>query len=108
MTKICDYCGEEFEVQDARDDFLMETLKDYDNLTKCLCAECAIKAINDMDEGIYYEECENCGTRYDPFVDEHELQRQTGDGGVEIDMFGKCLCLDCALDEYRNWNGEDL
>ncbi len=107
MTKICDYCGKEFEEQDARNDFEMETLKNYDYLTKNLCAECAIEAINDMDVGIYYEECENCGSRFDPFATELELRRQTGDYGAEIDMFGN-LCLDCLLDEYRKINDEDF
>lgn len=86
----------------------METLKRYDYLTKCLCAECAIKAIDDMDDGIYYEVCENCGSRFDPFADEFEFQQQTDDSGVEIDMFGKYQCLDCSLDEYRNRNDEDF
>lgn len=106
MTKICEYCGKEFDVEEAREDFEMETLKNYDYLTKCLCAECAIEAIDDMDGEIYYEVCENCGSRFDPFAAELELQRQTGDDGAEIDMFGN-LCLDCALDEYRNVNNED-
>lgn len=106
MTKICDYCGKEFDVEEARDDFEMETLKNYDYLTKSLCAECAIEAINDMDNGVYYEVCENCGSRFDPFETELEFQRQTGDDGVEIDMFGKYLCLDCSLDEYRNQDDE--
>lgn len=108
MTKVCEYCGKEFDVEEACDDFQMETLKRYDYLTKCLCAECAIEAINDMDSGIYLEECENCGTRFDPFADELEFERQTGDSGVEIDMFGKYLCLDCSLDEYRNRYDEDF
>lgn len=102
MTKICDCCGKEFDVQDARDVFQMETLKNYDFLTKTLCAECAIEAIEDMDDGIYYEVCENCGSRFDSFADEIELRRQTGDSGAEIDMFGKYLCFNCALDEYRS------
>ena len=107
MTKICDYCGKEFYEQEARDDFELETLKNYDYLTKCLCAECAIEAINDMDNGIYYEVCENCGFQFDSFADELELQRQTGDDGAEIDMYENCLCFECSLDEYRNRNDED-
>lgn len=105
MTKICDYCGKEFDEQDARDDFVMATLKNYDYLTKVLCAECAIEAINDMDDGIYFEVCDKCGSQFNPFADELELQRQTGDDGAEIDMFGN-LCLDCALDEYRSRDDE--
>lgn len=106
MTKICDYCGKEFDEQDAREEFEATIPKNYDHLTKCLCADCAIEAIDDMDYGIYYEICENCGCRFDPVADEYELRRQTGNDGVEIDMFGD-LCLDCALDEYRNRSEED-
>lgn len=102
MTKICDYCGKEFDEQDARDIFEAEIPKNYDYLTKSLCAECAIEAIDDMDDGIYYEVCDNCGSRFDPFAAERELQRQTGDYGAEIDN----LCLDCSLDEYKNRNDE--
>lgn len=108
MTKICDYCGNEFDEEDARDVFEMETLKTYDYLTKNLCAECAIEAIDDMDNGIYYEVCENCGSQFDPFEDELELQRRTGNDGAEINMFGKYLCLDCSLDEYMNRNDDEV
>ncbi|MCM1538748.1 MAG: hypothetical protein NC254_10160 [bacterium] len=108
MTKKCDYCGKKFDIEDARDDFEIETLKNYDYLTKCLCAECAIEAINNMESGIYYEVCENCGSRFDPFVDEIELQEQTGDYGVQLNMFERFLCLACALDEYMNETDEDF
>lgn len=107
MTKICEYCGKEFDAEDARDIFEMEMLKNYDYLTKCLCAECAIEAINDMHDGIYYEICEKCGSRFNPFADELELQRQTGDSGAEIDMFGEYLCLDCSLNEYKSRIDDD-
>lgn len=108
MAKSCDYCGKEFDEQDAREVFEIETLKNNDYLTKSLCAECAIEAINNMNDGVYYEVCENCGSSFDPFADELELRRQTGDDGVEIDMFGKYLCLNCSLDEYRNKNDKDF
>lgn len=102
MAEICEICGKGFDEERAREDFEMETLKNYDYLTKCICAECAIEAISDMVDGIYYEVCENCGCKFDPFVDERELQQQTGDDGATIDMFDKYLCLNCSLDEYRN------
>ncbi len=106
MAKICEYCGKEFDEEFDSDTFEMETSKRYDYLTKSLCAECAIEAIEDQDDGIYYDVCENCGSQFNPFEAEIELQRRTGDDGAEIDMFGRCLCLDCALDEYRN--SEDI
>ena len=102
MAEICENCGKGFDEERAREDFEMETLKNYDYLTKCLCAECAIEAINDMVDGIYYEVCESCGSKFDPFEDERKLQQQTGDDGATIDMFDKYLCLDCSLNEYRN------
>lgn len=101
MSKKCEYCGEKFDEDDARDEFESETLKCYDYLTKCLCAECAIEAINDMVDGVYLEVCESCGTRFDPFADELEFQRITGDDSATIDMFDKYLCLDCSLNEYN-------
>ena len=76
--------------------------KNYDYLTKSLCAEWAISAIDDEDNGIYLELCEKCGTRFDPFVDEQELCNRTGDDGATIDMFDKYLCLNCSLDEYAD------
>lgn len=104
MSLICERCGKEFEEEDAQDIFEGSTLKLYDYLTKTLCGECAIQAIEDKEDGIYLELCENCGARFDPFVDETEFQRQTGDDEVEIDMFGKYLCLSCSLEEYENFN----
>lgn len=101
MSRICEYCGKDFDEDEARDEFECETLKSYDYLTKSLCAECAIEAVHDMVDGIYLEVCEKCGTKFDPFADELELQRITGDDGAEIDMFGKYLCLDCSLNEYN-------
>ena len=104
MTKICDCCGKEFDEKRCIRCFSDGDLINYDFLTKCLCAECAIEAIDDEDDGIYYEVCDNCGSRFDPFAAELELQRRTGDYGVEIDMYGKYLCHNCALDEYRTRN----
>lgn len=104
MTKVCDFCGNEFDEDEARDEFEAETLGNYDYLTKCLCAECAIDVINSCDGDSYYEICENCGSKFDPFDAEFELQRITGDDGAEIDMFEKYLCLDCSLIEYEKEN----
>ena len=101
MEKVCDICGAVFDEDEARDLFEMEVLRNYNYLTKCLCAKCAIEAINDKDGTLYYEICENCGTRFDPFEAELEFARLTGDDAVEMDMFGRYLCLDCSLDEYK-------
>lgn len=108
MSLICERCGKEFDEDDAREEFEDETGKSFDYLTKTLCGDCAIQAINDKEDGVYLELCENCGARFDPFIDEMEFQRQTGDDGVEIDMFGKYLCLHCSLEEYENFDPNEV
>lgn len=107
MSLVCERCGKRFDETDAREEFEGETGKCFDYLTKTLCDECAIQAIEDKEDGVYLELCENCGTRFDPFIDEMEFRSQTGDDGVEIDMFGKYLCLSCSLEEYENFDPED-
>ena len=108
MSLICERCGKEFDKEDAREEFEDETGKNFDYLTETLCGDCAIQAINNKEDGVYLELCENCGARFDPFVDEMEFQRQTGDDGVEIDMFGKYLCLNCSLEEYENFDPNEV
>ena len=108
MSLICEHCGKEFDEDDAQEIFEGTTLKRYDYLIKTLCGECAVQAIDDKEDGVYLELCENCGARFDPFIDEMEFQRQTGDDGVEIDMFGKYLCLNCSLEEYENFDPDEV
>ena len=100
MSNICENCGKEFDEEDAREEFEYETGKCFEYLTKTLCAECAIESIEAKEDGVYLEVCNNCGTRFDPFVAETDMQQKTGDIGAEIDMFGN-LCLDCFMDKYR-------
>lgn len=106
MSSICENCGKEFEEEDAREEFESETGKCFEYLTKCLCAECAIEAIDAEEDGVYLEVCDNCGKRFDPFLAEADMQRETGDLGAEINMFGN-LCLDCFMDEYQKFCDEN-
>jgi hypothetical protein len=99
MKKICERCGKKFDEHEAADFFGEETLKDYSLLTECLCGECAVEAM-DNKESIYFEECADCHSQFDPFEVELELCSRTHDEGAELDMFDRPLCLDCALCEY--------
>ena len=89
MPKICEYCGKEFDVEEAHEDFEAETLKNCNYLTKCLCAECAIEAINAMDNGVYYGGGKGLVAR----------RIQEGDGAavylhrIRADGLGNAACL---------------
>ena len=101
----CERCKQEFNIEEARNDFESETLKCYDYLTLKLCANCAIDSINSLEDGMYFEICERCGKKYDPIVDESKFKSMhTNDYGTYAsisDLTNELLCLDCALDEYN-------
>ena len=103
---ICERCGKDFDIEEEREEFELETVKSYDNLERNLCASCAINAIESLESGIYFEYCSRCGKKYDPIDAECEFQSMhTNDYGTYAsisDMTSEFLCLDCALDEYNN------
>ena len=104
--KKCDICGELFDVEEA-ETAAIHLLKNYDYFSKCLCADCVEKIVDDEEEYEYFEECEVCGTRYDYYATRHEFDAQSD---LDIDDFGY-LCLECALkkaqEEESNWVDED-
>lgn len=67
----CEWCGKIFDPQEAEDYFDSEVYTlTYSNMRKCLCGECAVKAVEDDDDGVFFETCENCGCTFD--VIEHK------------------------------------
>lgn len=100
---VCEYCGQEFEEDEAELTFESECPKSYRQLTKTLCADCAIEAIENEENGVYYEICDNCGTQYDPFELESELMCASTDDDVTSDMFDECLCFNCFMDKYDEY-----
>lgn len=55
----CEWCGKSYDKSDAESIFSMGTFcLSYANVRKNLCGECAIQAIEDEVDGIYYEICE--------------------------------------------------
>ena len=96
--KICEWCGKEFDASEAENEFDIEVgMLSYQNIRKCLCGSCAVEAINDQVDGVYFEHCENCGKRFDYIMDSCEFERTTG---MDLtDFWGtQILCCDCALD----------
>lgn len=114
----CKRCGEFFDVDDAKIEFEGETLLTYDNLVLRLCAGCAIDAINDREDEIYFETCDNCGTRFDLFEEESRFENNPNDYGELRDYWSdgdRPLCAECAIEEaesrfeeYRNEYPEDF
>lgn len=98
---ICEWCNKEFDPDEAEEYFNSEAgILIYQNIRKCLCGDCAVEAINDEVEGVYYETCENCGKVFDVFEDMHELSEE----GISLyDCWDdEILCADCARDYVDN------
>lgn len=98
VMAICEKCQAEFDEWMAEDEFLngVDTpfILSYERLGKCLCGSCAIEEYNN---GNYYEECECCGKEFHPAEEELDFQAQVSYRVLDADMseFG-ILCADCA------------
>ena len=101
--KKCEWCGNEFDLEEAEDIFDAEIFTlSYDNFKKCLCGNCAVQAIEDKVDRVYFETCEKCGKKFDLFENETEFAEQFDwSNGIELrDCWGKMiLCAECALEE---------
>ena len=95
--KTCEWCGIEFDPDEAEDMFIDEFPQlSYRNLTKCLCGNCAITAIEDQDDDVYIEECESCGARFDLFEACREFESEFS--GDLLDQWDDgILCAECAI-----------
>lgn len=103
---ICERCGKKFNKEDAKDEFEAEmTPKIYDHLEKKLCGKCAIEAIYDLENGIYFEYCDRCRKKYYPLDDNAKFEsmhsNEYGTYAYISDLSDEFLCLDCAIDEYN-------
>ena len=107
---VCEWCGVEFDSCEAADTFEMETMLSYNNLRKCLCGDCAIEAIEDLVDGVYYETCEKCGKTFDLITESAEFDSHFSEAnGVGLrDLWDyHILCCDCALDLLPDDEGID-
>lgn len=97
----CEWCGKEFDESYAEMVFSSETMLEYANLNKCLCDKCAVQAIEDQVDGVYFETCESCGKRFDLFEDSSRFSSiDSNSGGMDLRDWwisqGQILCCDCA------------
>lgn len=107
---ICSRCGKSFDPENEAEEFLEETGLDYNNLTETLCFDCANEAVNDMEDGIYFEICEECGTKYDPFKAAVDFEIRRPDwccDGINEWSDGKLLCCDCAMAKWQDGQDRD-
>lgn len=98
---ICEWCGKEFDLQDAEDEFESGTFKlAYSNVRKCLCGSCSVEAIEDEVDGVYFETCEECGKEFDLAEESGEFDSNfSWENGTSLRDYWdeKILCCDCAL-----------
>lgn len=99
---ICEWCGQEFDPAEAADEFEIECgMFSYAQFRKCLCGSCAISAISDHADGVYFETCEECGRTFDLGVDYSRFNSYfpSYNGTTLTDYWDeKILCCDCALE----------
>lgn len=99
--KICEWCGKSFDPEEANEYFSLDAgIFSYDKIRKCLCGECAVKAIEDKIEGVYYETCEQCGRTFDVVEEESDFDSHFSwaNGTNLYDYWhNQILCAECAL-----------
>lgn len=101
----CEWCGEKFDQEIAEDyfeqDFGLLGLS-YNCFKPKLCFNCACEAIEEGADGVYFDDCEECGTLFDLAEEESSFQSHFSDcnGTTLIDCWNTTkmiLCADCAM-----------
>lgn len=104
--KKCEYCGKYFDKSEAKDEFECNIIDlDYENFNICLCGECAIEAIENEVDGIYYDICHKCGKQFDIMNDTDNFRSYFEyENGIELrDTWDSYpLCCDCAIETISN------
>lgn len=94
----CEWCNKEFDEIEAEQEFEEEFNLSYRKIRKCLCGICAIQAIEDMVDGIYFDKCEKCGKLFDLIEDEAEFEeRCEGTSLTDWWINNGIICCDCAI-----------
>lgn len=102
---VCDHCRKKFDKYKAEEYFSTECLLSYDNFKKSLCGECAVRAIEDGENDVYYEHCEKCGKEFDLAENESRFDDHFPYyNGTRLRDYwdNKILCAECALDLLDN------
>jgi len=99
---VCEFCQNRFDEGEARVEFERRAWRlRYAKLRKCLCGNCAVRAIERQTEGVYFETCAKCGRSFDFAVDDQAFERS-----FRLDHHktlrdcwtGGPLCCDCATE----------
>lgn len=110
--KKCEYCGKEYDPEYEEDTFACEcSYLDYRNFRRNLCAECALQAIEDDDDGVYIERCEKCGCEFDLVLEKSKFSSHFPwyNGTVLTDHWSNHIqCADCAICEIEASDGEGV
>lgn len=98
MSK-CEWCNKRFDELEAEQEFEEEFSLLYENVQKCLCGACAIQAIKEKVDGIYFETCEKCGKKFDLIEAEAEFEERCEGTSLTDWWFNNgIICCDCAME----------
>ena len=110
--EICDRCGKRFDEDEAESAFVIEFYDlAYHNLRGNFCGDCAIEIIEDKEDGMYFETCEQCGCNFDLFEEESKFDNMHNwCNGTTLRDFWKDLirCADCAMEKEDEMTSGDL
>lgn len=95
---VCEKCGKTFDKDEAEYEFENGVNSSfsvsYYQLGRCLCGECAIE---EFENGNYYEICECCGKQFNPESEQFDFERQVSHKVIDADMYEFGMhCADCA------------
>ena len=95
---VCEKCGKEFDEWTAETDFEegvnISLSVSYHQLGRCLCGPCAIEEFNN---GNYFETCECCGKQFYPCTEQLDFDYQVSKRITDADMYEYGVhCADCA------------
>ena len=97
---VCDFCKNRFEESEAKTEFERQSwMLHYENLRKCLCASCALNAIDRKTPGVYFETCGKCGKEFDVLEDARHFGQtfqMDHERHLRDTWTDKPLCADCA------------
>ena len=97
----CEWCGETFDKQDAEYEFDSTIIGlSYEKVRTCLCGKCSIEAIEHEVDGVYYENCEECGKEFDLMEESGKFDSNFGwSSGTTLRDFWRdgIVCCDCAM-----------
>ena len=88
-----------FNEEDAAETFENECLLKYERIRKYLCGDCAVQAIEDLVEDVYYETCDRCRKTFDLIEEEYEFEQMVSGTTLRDYWNPSILCAECTKKE---------